>query len=238
MAWRNKEEDKLERREENARAEKQGAAAGEKEKKTWKEIDAKRDGSSGARRDEPRPAKRETPAYKSYKSKLDKMFDGVVKSKSGAAEVEVVHAQHKGDSKMASASPTGESARVTSNSALDRASALFSAPKQIEDAPLDTALLPKEQLKQAESAADIEAAARACLAEQGLPKDAELLAKVLSLDSEDLLHAALELLLDMSERGRPKNVRLLVERMRVIEPKLTDPETRDVCQGLIARFGA
>jgi hypothetical protein len=207
MAWRNKEEEKLERRQEQASVDRTGAQPGEKPKKTWKEVDAQRDGSrSGSRRDEPRPAKRESFAYKSYKSKLDNLFDGKIKMSKGP-EVEFVGRAEPEVMVKPAAAPEPEEP-----------------------------LTPKDLLKRANTAAAIAAAARACLDAGGLPRDAELLGKVLEAEDPSLIGAALDVLLDVCERGRPKNAKALRERIVVLAPTLTDPVARDIAAGLIARF--
>lgn len=207
MVYRNKEEEKLERRQEQQSADRSGAQPGEKEKKTWKEVDAQRDGSrSGSRRDEPRPAKRETHAYKSYKSKLDNLFDGKIKMNAGP-EVAFV------------------------NRAPEVAAPMIARAPEPEEP-----LTPKEALRHAQGAEAIAAAAHICLAGEGLPRDTELLAKVLETSDQMLITAALDVLLDVCERGRPKNVKALRVQLIALSPTLTDPAAADTAAGLITRF--
>lgn len=209
MVWRNKEEEKLERRQEQASVDRSGAQPGEKEKKTWKEVDAQRDGSrSGSRRDEPRPAKRETHAYKSYKSKLDNLFDGKIKMNAGPEVAFVGRAEPE----VAPKPPQPQAAR--------------------ENEPLT----PKQALEQAEDAQAIAEAARACLAGDGLPRDTQLLGKVLDTDDHALIGAALDVLLDVCERGRPKNAKALRARLLELQPTLTELAAADTAAGLITRF--
>jgi hypothetical protein len=208
MAFRNREEDKLERREEQAQRE-NGGQQGEKQKKSWKEIDAGRDGKRSSSRDDrgPRPAKGESLAYRSYKSKLDKLFDGEIKMPQ-ATVVEVIRKPEL---------PT----------------AVKAAPVAVAAAPLT----PRERLKAAEALADIETAARECIAAGGLPNDTELVAKVFQTSDEPLFLNALEALLDLMERGRPKNAKAIVGLIAARQPQLTDKIAIDLAGGIRARLG-
>src|SRR4051812_32005565 len=90
MGPRNREEDKLERREEEVRR-LDGVDPGDRQKKSWKEVDAGRDGKRprDGGGEKPRGQKGESFAYRSYKSKLDRLFDGEVKMPQ-ATVVEVI----------------------------------------------------------------------------------------------------------------------------------------------------
>jgi hypothetical protein len=208
MAWRNREEEKLERREEQARQEAQGEKKGEdKPKRSWKEIDAKRDGArTDSRRDDRGPPRQkgESPHYRNYKSKLDKLFDGQIKMGETTA-VEVV--RPKEEPKASTPLPPMASAPAT----------------------------PRERLKAATDDAAIVAATKELL--PNLPLDNELLLKVLSQDADPNLYlAALETLLDALEKGRPKNAKLIVARIDVILPLLS-ADAADLAKGLKSRIG-
>jgi hypothetical protein len=211
MAYRNREEEKLERREEQNKREQQAGTAqpgGEKERRSWKEIDARREGargrSGGDDRGPPR-AKGETPAYRSYKSKLDRLFTGDIKIN---AETEVAVVRSTQPEKPA---PT---------------------PLPVSTEPLS----PKEQLKAAQSDDEIVRATRAVIAAGSLPLDGELLLKVISQSNAELYFPALEALLDAMEKGRPKNHKAIVARLDVLLPSLSG-EAAEIARGIRSRLG-
>jgi hypothetical protein len=217
MAYRNREEEKLERREEQGRRENEGGGAGggarkeqgDRPKKTFSERDKERRGGQRDRDDRgSRSPKGESASYRSYKSKLDRLFDGEIKLPQ-ATVVEVVRKD--------------EAPKI--------------APAAVAAAP-EPELSPKDRLKAAEDPAAIEAAARACLAAGGLPNDGEALAKVLLLSEEGLIVSALEAVLDLMERGRPKNAKVIAARIAEKQPTLTDPHAIDLAAGIRARLGA
>lgn len=217
MGYRNREEEKLERREEQARRDEgggtgaKGSGTGDsgRGKKTFAERDKARRGGQRERDDNERPrGKGESQAYRSYKSKLDRLFDGEIKLPQ-ATVVEVVRKEEP--AKKADAAP----------------------PSPVAAEPLS----PKEQLKAAETPDAIAAATRACLAAGGLPNDTELLGKVLLLTDEALFLAGLEALLDAMERGRPKNAKVIVARIAERQPSLTDAHAIELASGIRARLG-
>lgn len=208
MAYRNREEEKLERREEQDRKQDEPGPKrndNDRGKKTFAERDKAQRGPRDDRDARPQ-GKRESAGYRSYKSKLDKLFDGEIKLPS-ATVVEVV--------KKEVAAP----------------------PKPTAPPPAAEPTTPRDALKAAESPADIAAAARACLAADGLPRDNELLAKVLLVDDEALLIATLDAILDAMERGRPKNAKLIAARVADRQASLKDPHAIDIAAGIRARLG-
>lgn len=248
MAYRNREEEKLERREEQAKREAQGGGAepGERQKKSWREIDAGRDGTrqrSGSRDERGPRGKGESPAYRNYKSRLDKLFDGAVKAASAEPSSAPVMAGRgpvvesvRGAGGREALPKTGGSPAVARDNAA-RAESLTAAMRAVSATADTTALAPKDRLKQATAADEVEAAARACLAAGGFPNDSEAVAKVLELGDEALVLEALEALLDGMERGRPRNAKALKEAALRLEARLQDPTTLELARGLRARLG-
>jgi hypothetical protein len=221
MAYRNREEEKLERREEQARREDgprpAGGAGADRGKKTFAERDKARRGGGAQDRDErPRGAKGESASYRNYKSKLDRLFEGELKLPK-ATVVEVI----RKDEPVKSAAPA--SVQVTR--------AAMAVVEVVETSP-------KDRLKAAEDPDAIESAARACLQAGGLPNDADALAKVLLLKDEALLTSALEAVLDLMERGRPKNAKVITARIAERQALLTDPHAIDLAAGIRARLGS
>ncbi|MCC6806274.1 MAG: hypothetical protein IT381_02525 [Deltaproteobacteria bacterium] len=216
MAYRNREEEKLERREEQSRRDEpkpegggggpRNAASGER-KQTFAERDKAR---RGQKRDDDRPrgAKGESASYRSYKSKLDRLFDGEIKLPQ-ATVVEVVKKEDP--------------------------AAVKKKAEPVATTPVE--LSPRDRLKAADAADDIEAAARACLVEGGLPNDTEQVAKLLLVNDEALVLTALETLLDLMERGRPKNAKVIVARIAERQPSLTDAHAKELAAGIRARLG-
>lgn len=99
------------------------------------------------------------------------------------------------------------------------------------------ALGPKDSLRAAESEDAILSATQACLDEGGIPMDADLIAKALTLKHERYLVPAMEALLDLMERGRPKNAKLLVQRIVQAHDYLVAGHSLDLARGLRMRLG-
>ena len=107
---------------------------------------------------------------------------------------------------------------------------------QVAVEPVVEVMTAKDRLRNAEAEDDIASAVKECLAADGLPKDADLLAKALSLKEEKLLVPAMERLLDLMERGRPKNAKLLVQKIVAAHDYLTDEHALELAKGIRTRL--
>lgn len=205
------------------------------EKKSWRELDALREGkgprevvmnrgSSGGGR--PRGIEN-TQAYRSYKSNLDRMFEGKLKTSSDGPVVQTV-------SRGSMSAGSGTVGRVAS-------SASHAKQVKVETLAVSPALsapaTPKEALRLADSDETILAATDACLNNGGIPMDADLIAKALTLKQERYLIPAMEALLDLMERGRPKNAKVLVQRLVEAHDFLSAAHALDLARGLRVRLG-
>ncbi len=100
--------------------------------------------------------------------------------------------------------------------------------------PVDAS--PKALLRLAQTEVEVTTAAHACLAGEGLPLDAEMLAKVLAVRDERLLSAAMESLLDVLDRGRPKNAKQLLQAIVAAHDYLRDTHALFLAKGLRTRL--
>lgn len=98
-----------------------------------------------------------------------------------------------------------------------QAPSLASAEKSASQQRVDDVL-------RATSPDEIERAVDALLAAQPMPQDPELLVKILAHPKGAHAHEALSALLEVLERGRPANARLLKSRVQALKLTLDDPD--------------
>lgn len=94
----------------------------------------------------------------------------------------------------------------------------------------------REQIKQATTQEDIISLVEILHKQGEWPKDAEMIAQILKLNQEKWLIVAIDALCETMERIRPKNARILIERLQSALPCITDLHYRDLAQGLIIRL--
>lgn len=93
------------------------------------------------------------------------------------------------------------------------------------------------EITQAEDPATIGKAVDAYLKEFELPEDADVLAKVLEHKNPDLQLDAMELLVQLAERGEePKRVRTAIGRLKYIRDTADFPKMERIAQSLIDTF--
>lgn len=221
-------EDPLERKErEREREEKHAVREAGGEKKTFRERDAIREGkgprevvmnrSGGSGR----PVESSS-QYRAYKSNLDRMFDGKLKMPGASSPI-------VSSSSLRTNTPAGGGMHVSSASPT---TGFASSP-----APAVVPQTPKESLRFAETDDAILDATQQCLDNGGIPMDADLIAKALTLKHERYLVPVMEALLDFMERGRPKNAKLLIQRIVEAHDFLVAAHALDLAKGLRVRLG-
>lgn|GEM_PF-5839039 len=107
----------------------------------------------------------------------------------------------------------------------------------LEDhSPLVDIVHVREQIKQANTKEEIALLVQLLQAQGEWPKDAEMIAQILKLEHEPWLIIAIDTLCEIMERMRPKNARVLIERLQSALLSMNDLHYRDLAQGLIVRL--